>query len=164
MTYEEGERQRTKLYAIAHPVRTRYAEMLELQSTIDEFTGYLYNGIGGPGDGRNYVINLETTAIKLNSVQAEIAGGYFKPEDFKAVYPQYTQETLHQSIKMEYLGMGRDKFIDQLNVRATVIKRVCEENNWFEKKEDYRPGAKDYPRGKEARDELAGTEWDSPDA
>lgn len=148
---------KSKLYAIAHPVRTRYSRMLDAEGDI--MMAKAMASRSGPGGGIAYFQDEMEATVAMTSIQGQIVGGYFETKDFSSVYPDSTPQELPQYLISELSGLGIRHVQPMLFARKVQIKTICEINNWFEELENTRRKAADYPTGKRATAEYGDNEW-----
>jgi hypothetical protein len=119
-------------YIVAHPVRTRYNDILEAEAKIIMDSTLFQNGLGYPGEGRDMWMGIREAAIEMSTLEVAIVSGYFSDADFPEVYPEYSTLNVHQEVVKELKAFGIEQFIEVLLQRRVVIKKICERNNWFE--------------------------------
>jgi hypothetical protein len=129
--------------------------MLDAESRLLLYEMKIRNGLGQPGEGLDLFRERQEAAIEISSIQVEIAGGYFTPEDLDRVYPEYTPYTLQEEIAGEMSRFDFEDYVRILNHRKVVIKQVCEDNGWFEPSDNRYSGGKWRQEVKELEEEVA---------
>jgi hypothetical protein len=119
-------------YIVAHPVRTRYNDILDAEAKIIRDSTLFQNGLGFPGEGRDMWMGIREAAIEMSTLEVSIVSGYFSDSDFAEVYSEYSPFNVHQEIIKELKAFGIEQFVEILLERRVVIKKICERNNWFE--------------------------------
>lgn len=135
---EQAEQNYTNQYAISHPVKSRYDRLLSALADAAKYEMLISQGLMAPGEGRGARSSSKDALMDASLLEAEIAGGYFKPEDFKAVFPAFDARRIFSQL------MGETLSVDLLNARAVLIKKICETNHWFED-EGHRMTASEIP-------------------
>lgn len=125
-------------YAVQHPVRSRYERLLAALGDVAVLQMKIRKGSGVPGDGRAAYLDAEEAMRDASVIEAEIAAGYFSDEDFRRVYGEAKRETLWVTLPDEAVSF------ETLSKRQAVVKRVCEENDWFEAEMEMRMSASEF--------------------
>jgi hypothetical protein len=125
-------------YAIQHPVRSKYENLL---SSLADATASRYGmkqNMGLPGDGRLSFADANDALRDAAVIEAEITAGYFSAEDFARVFPGYEPSTVWVDLPQEKLDFMT------LSTRQALIKQICEENDWFEAEDVHRIRADEF--------------------
>ena len=128
---QQGEQPLTS-YIVAHPVRSKYSEILDMEADLMMSSMLLNSGLGNPGEGREMFIEKRESASRMSALQVAIVSGYFEAKDFVKVYPEYSQFNVHQMLMSELKGFEFEDYLGMLLERRIAIKAICERNNWFE--------------------------------
>lgn len=142
----------TNQYAIAHPVKSMFFELLDALGAVGR-AGLRSTVIVLGGGGANSAVEADRFLKDALTLEVEIAS-IFSADDFAKVFPEFHRESIFSDAR----GLGLD--LDDLTARMVRVRDVCEKNHWFED-EGHRPGARDYPSGKGADEALGKTEWDN---